>query len=132
MRWMSLILLTAIVMAPGWGRAENVCGEDGLVCEQSERCCEHVIAAFAGDHAASPPYIQGQCIPQEQKCTDFWCGNEQCKGGFFGTPSVCCTNVPSPGAAPQYSCAYSELSCPGNTQRLSIRDNQPNRTLRRS
>lgn len=129
-RLMGLVVL-AFFLLPVRGYSETRCGEEGLTCEDQERCCERVIAIFADDHAAAPPYVQGQCIPQDQKCGDFWCGNEECKSRFYGTPSVCCINSPVPGAAKQYSCAFSELSCPGNSQRLTIRDSQPSRTLRR-
>ena len=112
-------------------RADSSCGDDGVMCGENESCCEHVIAMFSNDQAATPPYVQGRCIPKEQKCSDFWCGNRQCTSGFFGSRSVCCVNTPEAGGTPQYSCAYSELSCPGNTQQLSIRESQPNRTLRR-
>src|SRR5690242_8370370 len=124
-----LSVLAALPLA--FLHAENSCGDDGLVCGDNEACCEHVVAMFSEDHAVTPPYVQGQCVPKGQKCTDFWCGNTDCKSGFFGTHSVCCINTPESGGTPQYSCAYSELSCPGNTQQLSIRDNSPNRTLRR-
>jgi hypothetical protein len=128
----SLLIPGLILMfvAPLLG-AETNCGDDGLVCGDEQHCCEHVIAMFADDHATAPPYVQGQCAPKGQKCADFWCGNQECKSSLFGSPSVCCMNTPDGGATPQYSCAYSELSCPGNTQQLSIRNSQPNRTLRR-
>lgn len=125
------LLILAFLALPRVGFGEGACGEEGLTCEDHETCCEHVIATFAGDHASAPPYVQGQCIPKDQKCGDFWCGNEECKSRFYGTPSVCCVNVPNPGGAKDYSCAFSELSCPGNSQRLTIRDTQPNRSLRR-
>jgi hypothetical protein len=107
------------------------CGDDGTICGAEERCCEHVMASFADDHAVAPPYVQGQCVAKTKKCADFWCGNRQCKSGLFGTPSVCCMNQAEAGSAPQYSCAYSELSCPGNSDHLSIRSSTPTRTLQR-
>jgi hypothetical protein len=129
----SLLLLALVILLPLTViRAEDVaCGDDGVTCGTDEHCCEHVIAMFSGDHASAPAYVQGQCIPKAQKCAEFWCGNRQCSSGFFGSPSVCCINMPVESSTPQYSCAYSELNCPGNTQQLTIRDNQPNRTLRR-
>ena len=128
----SLLILGLILMfSASLIRAETICGDDGITCGDDERCCEHVIAMFSEDHATSPAYVQGQCAPKAQKCADFWCGNRQCKSGFFGLPSICCINTPESGSAAQYSCAFSELSCPGNAQQLSIRDSQPNRTLRR-
>ena len=111
--------------------ADETCGEDGTSCGQEEHCCEHVVAMFSGDNAVTPPYVLGRCIPKEQKCGEFWCGNRQCSPTFFGTPSVCCVRTPETGGTDQYSCAYSELSCPGNSQQLTIRESQPTRTLRR-
>ena len=131
MRKLFVIMGCLLAMPISVLRAESGCGDDGLVCSENEHCCEHVIAMFSEDHAVTPPYVQGQCVPNDQKCAAFWCGNRQCTSGFFGTHSVCCVNTPETGGTPQYSCAYNELSCPGNTQQLSIRDNQPNRNLRR-
>ena len=122
-------LLTFASISPIW--ADMNCGDDGLTCGDSERCCEHVIAMFTDDHATTPPYVQCQCVPKTQKCGDFWCGNKQCKIGFFGSPSVCCVNQPQPNSAPKYACAFSELSCPGNSDQLSIRSSTPTRTLQR-
>ena len=117
------ILLAALALASSLAFADMECGDDGTACGESERCCEHVISTFAGEHSTAAPYVQGQCIAKEQKCSEFWCGSRHCEGGFFGTPSVCCVNV-NQGSATQYSCAYSELSCPGNTQQLTIREIQ--------
>jgi len=111
--------------------AEGMCGDAGLSCGDEEHCCEHVIAMFSDDHSIAPPYVEGRCVAKEQKCADFWCGNRQCKSGIFGAPSVCCINTPDQGSASQYSCAFSELSCPGNSQQLSIRSTTPTRTLQR-
>ena len=130
---MSLLILTVVLLAPCsilW--ADPGCGDDGITCGGDEHCCEHVIAMFSDDHSVAPPYVQGQCLPKDAKCSDFWCGNRQCTHGFFGAPSVCCINTPDGGATPEYSCAYSELNCPGNGQQLTIRESQPTRTLRRS
>ncbi len=131
MKKLLLILSLVLVLSASFLRADGRCGDDGLTCGDEEHCCEHVIAMFSDDHPTAPPYVQGQCAPKAQKCADFWCGNRQCKSGFFASPTVCCVNAPEGGASPQYSCAYSELSCPGNAQQLSIRESQPNRTLRR-
>jgi hypothetical protein len=129
-KWASLLVL-AFFLTPRDAFSETPCGEAGLVCSDHERCSEHVVAIFSKEHVSSPPYVQGQCLPKDQKSDNFWCGNQECRSGFFGSPSVCCVNTPNYGATPEYACAYSELSCPGNSQRLTIRDNQPNRTLRR-
>lgn len=96
------------------------CGSAQLVCGQEERCCEHTVATFSNDGASLPSYVEGKCLPKELSCGDYWCGNRHCGSGFFGTPTVCCVNN-TPGALTQYACAYSELSCPGNTQQVSIR-----------
>src|ERR1700688_1776671 len=113
----SLILLTLFILAQGsLLRADSSCGDDGIICGGDEHCCEHVIAMFSDDHASAPPYVQGQCIPKDAKCSEFWCGNRECTHGFCGSPSVCCINTPEGGGTPQYSCAFSELNCPGNAQ----------------
>ena len=127
----SLFILGLLLALPfSLLRADVSCGDDGLSCGDEEHCCEHVMAMFSEDHASSPPYVQGQCVSKSQKCSDFWCGNHQCKSGFFGAPSVCCVNTPITGT-PEYSCAFSELSCPGNGEQLTIRSSSPTRTLQR-
>jgi hypothetical protein len=126
------VLVLALLIPLSILRAqESACGDDGLTCGEEEHCCEHVIAMFGGDHATAPPYVEGQCAPKNAKCADFWCGNRECTSGFFGTHSVCCINTPASSATPEYTCAYSELNCPGNAQQLTIRESQPSRTLRR-
>ena len=122
-----VFLLTGVAGAS----AEEACGDEGLSCGAEEHCCEHVVAMFSDDHAVGPAYVQGACLPKAQKCNSFWCGNRQCSAGFFGSPSVCCVNTPPAGGSSEYSCAYSELNCPGNTEQLSIRETQPARSLRR-
>ncbi len=125
MLWLALALL----MAPATGafaEGEGSCGDEGLFCGESERCCEHVVAMFSGESPSAPSYIKGQCIPKEQKCAAIWCGSRQCSGGIFGNPTVCCVNHEF-GQAPEYTCARTELNCPGNTTQLSIRDTQPER-----
>ena len=126
-----LIALTFLLPAIPLLADATSCGDDGTTCGDAERCCEHVVAMFSEDHPTSPSYVQGQCVPKEQKCADFWCGNRHCSAGFFGSPTVCCLNTPEPVGTPEYACAYSEVSCPGNSQQLSIRETQPSRTLRR-
>jgi len=128
----SLVILGLILMLPVAPlMAESACGDDGVTCGDEEHCCEHVIATFSEDHSTAPSYVQGRCVAKAQKCDDFWCGNRQCKAGFFGSPSVCCINIPEKGAASEFSCAYSEISCPGNSQQLTIRSSTPTRTLQR-
>ena len=132
MQWTLVIAVCSMILqapSPIW--AGEVCGDGGMICESDEVCTEHVVAMFAKDQTVALSYIVGKCNPKDQKGSDFWCGNRHCEGGFFGTPSVCCVHTPNVGATPQYSCASSELSCPGNTEQLSIRESQPNRTLRR-
>src|SRR5438132_8160749 len=68
------------------------CGNEQLACGQEERCCEHTVASFTNDGVSTPTYMEGKCIPKEQSCSDFWCGNRHCEGGFFGTPTVCYVN----------------------------------------
>ena len=116
-------LLFLAAMAARADMPAGYCGDEGLVCGDTERCCEHVMAYFGDGGATSPPYVEGQCIPKEQRCAEYWCGNRRCHSGFFGMQNVCCVNN-DPSHAPQYTCSYSELSCPGNTEQLSIRDKQ--------
>src|SRR5712692_3844273 len=98
-----LVLLITLLIPLSILRADELaCGDDGLTCGNDERCCEHVIAMFAGDHATAPAYVEGRCVPKEAKCADFWCGNRECTSGFFGARSVCCINTPDSGATPQY------------------------------
>jgi hypothetical protein len=127
----SFLTLGLLLISVSFLRADMSCGDDGTSCGQDEHCCEHVMAMFSGDHSAGPAYVQGQCAPKGQKCASFWCGNKDCKTGFFGSPSVCCVNQPEAGSTPQYTCAYSELSCPGNGEQLTIRSSTPTRTLQR-
>jgi len=127
-----IFILSVIVALPlSFLRADPGCGDEGLTCSDDEVCCEHIVAMFANDHAATPPYVEGRCLAKGQKCSDFWCGNRECSSGFFGTKSVCCINTPEVGGTPQYTCAYSELSCPGNSEQLTIRPGEPPRPLRR-
>ena len=107
------------------------CGDEGIYCGESERCCEHVVAMFSGESPSAPSFIKGRCVPKEQKCGQFWCGNRQCSGGILGTPTVCCVNQEAH-ESPDYACARSELNCPGNTTQLTIRDTQPERRLQGS
>ena len=95
MKVWTLIAIALLAFGPV-ARAEDSCGDDGTTCGDGDRCCEHVIAMFSDDHAVAPPYVQGQCVPKAQKCNDYWCGNRECKSGFFGSPSVCCVNTPEP------------------------------------
>jgi len=107
------------------------CGDQELSCGTSERCCEHVVAMFSPAGTSATPYLEGQCVPKEQRCAEFWCGNRHCQSGFFGTPSVCCI-MEHPGLSTDYHCAYSELNCPGNTAQLSIRDRDQNKLVSRA
>lgn len=125
--WGLGIALSVLFSVPVLG-AEGSCGDEGLVCGEEESCCEHFIAMFAGDVPAAPMYVQGKCVPKGQRCRDFWCGNKHCEAGFFGTPTVCCVNTPA-NAVPEYSCARSELSCPGNNKALTIRNSSSERDL---
>ncbi|HVO33266.1 MAG TPA: hypothetical protein VMU17_05065 [Elusimicrobiota bacterium] len=123
-RWiLSSLLVLPLASAPLFARGSaDSCGDEQLSCAPDERCCEHVVAMFSEDGATAPPYLDGKCIDKAQKCSDFWCGNRHCASGMFGMPSVCCV-MNEPGKTTQYRCAYNELSCPGNTQQLTIREN---------
>jgi hypothetical protein len=119
-----LTVLCSIAMAAvlrAEGEDESATEDQAVACATDQHFCGHVIAMFGANGASAPPYVDGRCLPKSQSCGEYWCGNRQCGSGFFGTPSVCCIQN-SPGQSTEYRCAYSELSCPGNTQQLSIRD----------
>lgn len=127
LEWIGRIVLAALI-ASAWtiGPAladEGSCGDEQAACGSAEHCCEHIVAMFGDSGATAPSYREGKCIPRDQKCADFWCGNRHCEPGFFGAPTVCCITS-RPDLPPEYKCSYSELSCPGNTQQLTIRDKQ--------
>lgn len=127
-------LILALLTAPAMGvfaGSDGSCGDEGLYCQENERCFEHVVAMFSGETPSAPSYVKGKCVPKDQKYTGFWCGNRSCSGGLFGNPTVCCINQEY-GEAPDYVCARTELNCPGNTTQLTIRDTQPERRLQGS
>jgi hypothetical protein len=126
---MTAALLGCVLAAPS-SFAGSVCGREEI-CSDNEICCEHVVASFGADGPMAGPYVAGRCAPKSEGCKEFWCGNRHCEAGLFGRPTVCCVNTP-PGGVPEYSCAHSELSCPGNNEQLSIRDRQPEFNLRGS
>ena len=93
---------------------------DQASCSSEEKWCEHKVATFCENEACSNVRSEGQCIPKETSCEEFWCGNRQCQSSWLITRDVCCVYYPSDNS-PQYSCAASELSCPGNTAQMTIR-----------
>jgi hypothetical protein len=126
-----ILLITLLLASPaGTCLAGQSCGEDGMICGEDEVCCENVVASFSESTPAGPAYVEGKCIPRGQKCNDFVCGNRRCQGGFFRMPTVCCIQQ-LPDAVPTYTCATSELSCPGNGDKLTIRGGQSLRSLQR-
>jgi hypothetical protein len=118
------IAMAAVLRAEGTG---NPGEELGVVCADTEHYCSHVVAMFSKDGTNIPPYREGQCVSKDKSCTDFWCGNRHCGGGIFGDKNVCCMTS-APGQSTEYKCAYSELSCPGNTQQLTIRSSPDHRS----
>jgi len=123
-----LALLTLVFALPVAWAGSDACGDSGMACGEEEKCCEHVVAYYSANGVNGTSYVEGQCVPKTQKCGQFWCGPKRCEGGFWGSPTVCCVE-PRSGGAPGYQCAKTEMSCPGNTQSLTIRDNQPERRL---
>jgi hypothetical protein len=117
-----LLLAWAIsfLLGGGMAYAGSACGDDKLLCGDQEKCCEHRVATFCKDQACSSIHVEGQCVPQERACDEFWCGNRQCTSSWILSKNVCCVYY-NPGNDPAYSCAASELSCPGNTAQLTIR-----------
>jgi hypothetical protein len=120
--FVGLACISGPVSAEG-DNAAGSCGDEQASCGSGEHCCEHTVAMFSDAGSTAPTYKEGKCIAKEQKCADFWCGNRHCEAGFFGAPSVCCITS-RPDLPPEYKCSYSELSCPGNSQLLTIRDKE--------
>ena len=115
-------------------RADEVgaaCGDSGMVCGETEKCCAHTVAYYSPDGVQGASHTEGQCIAKADKCSAFWCGPQHCQAGFFSTPKVCCID-PRPGGAPEYQCARTELNCPGNTGTLMIRESRADTSLDRS
>jgi len=129
MRKTAFLSVIALLFSVSLVRADGAsCGDSALSCGGEEKCCEHVVAYYSASGVNGTSYVEGQCIPKEQKCGEFWCGPKRCEGGFWGKPTVCCVE-PRSGGAPEYQCARTELSCPGNTQSLTIRNKEPERHL---
>jgi len=103
-----------------WAGSNSGCGDDNITCASDEKCCEHRVATFCKDEACSNVRREGQCIPRDRVCGDFWCGNRQCQMSWLLSKDVCCIYYPG-NSTPEYACTASELSCPGNNTRLSIR-----------
>ena len=110
----SLLALTLILL--GGGRVWA--GESA--CSAEEKWCEHKVATFCENEGCSNVRTEGDCVPKEKSCEEFWCGNRQCQSSWLIQKDVCCVYYPS-NTSPQYSCAMSELSCQGNTTQLTIR-----------
>lgn len=125
---MILAVLCCVGGTGAWAEERAPCGDDHVVCGGAERCCEHPIATFCENQGCASVYVHGECIPQGQSCRDFWCGNRHCQTGWFLSNEVCCV-YNREGAPASYSCTSSELSCPGNTQQLTIRPKVATRKL---
>jgi hypothetical protein len=89
-------------------------------CADDEVYCEHRMATFCENEGCSSVHKEGQCVSKARGCGEFWCGNRQCQNGWLFSKNVCCVYYQGE-ASPSYSCAASELSCPGNTAQLTIR-----------
>jgi len=103
-----------------WAQENLACGDNQMVCGTNEKCCQHPQAVFCEGNTCSSVHVEGQCIPKEQACGDFWCGNRHCQASWLLSKNVCCIFYQQ-GQTPEYSCASSELSCPGNSAQLTIR-----------
>jgi hypothetical protein len=123
-----LVILCTITLGGGMVRSGQAfarattatCGEDHDVCGDDEKCCEHRVATFCQDQSCSSVHVEGECIPKEHRCDDFWCGNRQCQTTWLMSKDVCCIYYTA-GDTPEYACTASEVSCRGNTSRLTIR-----------
>ena len=132
-------MVCALTLVGGMARADQAaalvaaatCGDDQLTCGSKEKCCEHRIATFCENETCSSVRVEGRCVARDKSCSEFWCGNRQCQTRWLRSRDVCCVYFQA-GDNPEYSCAASELSCPGNTTQLSIRPTVASRTLQGS
>jgi hypothetical protein len=117
-----LAMLCAIILGGGMVRTglTFACGDEQTVCRGEEKCCEHRVATFCENETCSSVRMEGQCVPKEHSCDEFWCGNRQCQSTWLISKDVCCIYYPSSNA-PEYACTASEINCRGNTARLTIR-----------
>ena len=129
----SLLIFLGFLMtsAPQGVLAVEACGDNGMVCGDEEKCCEHVTAYYSQGGVQGASSVDGQCLPKSQKCGEFWCGPKHCQSSLWGSQTVCCVD-PGSGGAPEYQCARNEMSCPGNTQLLTIRSTNSERSLKGS
>jgi hypothetical protein len=109
----SFTLAITLVLGGGMARAENSCAD-------TEKWCEHKVATFCENGACSNIRTEGDCVPKEKSCEEYWCGNRQCQSSWLMSKDVCCVYYPE-GSSPDYACATSEVSCRGNTARLTAR-----------
>jgi hypothetical protein len=125
-----IFLACAINLGGGMAQAASLagCGDEQIACGEGEKCCEHKIATFCENQGCSSVRVEGQCLPLERSCDEFWCGNRQCQSNWLISKDVCCVYYQH-GNTPDFACTASELNCPGNNARLSIRDTVASRTL---
>jgi hypothetical protein len=116
----SAFLIVFAMTLWGGGVAWAGCGSSSEGCGENEVCCEHRMATFCEGNGCASVHKEGQCVAKERGCGEFWCGNRQCQNGWLFSKNVCCVYYQGE-SSPEYSCAVSELSCPGNTAQLSIR-----------
>jgi hypothetical protein len=126
----SLIFFCAIALGGGMARAAEpaTCGEERITCGDREKCCEHKVATFCANESCSSLRVEGRCVPTENSCDEFWCGNRHCESNWLFSKDVCCVYYPQ-GSTPDYACTASELNCPGNNARLSMRGSVASRSL---
>ena len=112
--------LTAFLAATAISLGGGMAVAGPSACTETEKWCTHKLATFCENEGCSAVSEEGQCVPQEKSCDEFWCGNRQCASSWLISRNVCCIYY-SAENSPNYSCAASELSCPGNTAQLTIR-----------
>jgi hypothetical protein len=117
--YLPLLLISGCLVLPARLQAEP-CGENAISCGADEQCCVHRIATFCQDQSCGYTYDEGACVPQGEKCADYWCGTAHCQASWLGARNVCCVYQRESQAA-SYSCARHELSCPGSSDHLTIR-----------
>jgi hypothetical protein len=110
----SLTLAAFLVLGegPAWAGAST--------CSNTEKWCSHTVATFCQNDGCSSVREEGDCVPKDKSCAEFWCGNRQCQSSWLITRKVCCVYYPAENS-PEYACTANELSCPGNTAQMTIR-----------
>lgn len=96
---------------------------EGFVCSSEQRCVKHLVTDCDGLHCSATRW-EGRCVDKGLSRGDqqqFSCGTHVCGQSFFQTMHVCCITRQAGSLVPQYRCAATIYNCPGNQDRLPIR-----------